>query len=129
MVPDAVREESRNGATAAGTAFAWQGLRTEARLADYQDLDRRNVGDTGREPNPEIEARHDRKMEAPLSEWKMLHDEDGEPIWVNLACAMSVQRGGDLTRIMFPGGESDVIDVLEPPEEILEVAAAKIANG
>lgn len=55
----------------------------------------------------------------------MLHDEDGEPIWVNLGLAMSVQREGDLTRIMFPGGESDVIDVLEPPEEILGVSAAK----
>jgi hypothetical protein len=54
-----------------------------------------------------------------LSDWKKLHDEDGDPIWVNLSLAMSVQREGKLTRIMFPGGESDVIDVKEQPDEVL----------
>jgi len=54
-----------------------------------------------------------------VSDWKKLHDEDGDPIWVNLSRAMSVQRDGKLTRIMFPGGDSDVIDVKEQPEEVL----------
>ena len=54
-----------------------------------------------------------------MSDWKKLHDEDGDPIWVNLSRAMSVQRDGKLTRIMFPGGDSDVIDVQEEPEEVL----------
>jgi hypothetical protein len=54
-----------------------------------------------------------------VSDWKLLHDEDDDPIWVNVARAMSIQREGRLTRIMFPGGESDVIDVKEKPEDIL----------
>jgi hypothetical protein len=54
-----------------------------------------------------------------MTGWKKLTDTDGDVIWVNLSVAMWIQRDGNATTIAFAGGDDDVAEVTETPEEIL----------
>jgi hypothetical protein len=55
------------------------------------------------------------------SEWIRLTDRDnGEPIFVNMANALTVQRGNKCSCIWFPTGvdEESTLEVVESPEQI-----------
>lgn len=57
------------------------------------------------------------------SEWIKLTDRDnGEPIFVNMANALTVQRGNRCSWIWFPTGVGDesTLEVVETPEQIFE---------
>jgi hypothetical protein len=47
---------------------------------------------------------------------------DGKPIYINLSIVLTMMeiRGG--TRIAFPGGKNDFVDVKESPEHILSLS-------
>jgi hypothetical protein len=58
------------------------------------------------------------------SEWIKLTDRDnGEPIFVNMANALTVQRGNRCTWVWFSTGldEDSSLEVVETPEQIFEL--------
>ncbi len=58
------------------------------------------------------------------SDWIKLTDRDnGQPIFVNLANALTIQRGSNCSWIWFPTGsaDEDSIEVVETPEQIFKL--------
>lgn len=58
------------------------------------------------------------------SEWIKLTDRDnGEPIFVNMANALTVQRGNKCSLIWLPTGVDDesTLEVVETPEQIFDL--------
>lgn len=58
------------------------------------------------------------------SEWIKLTDRDnGEPVFVNMDKALTVQRGNKCSWIWFPTGvdEESTLEVVETPEQIFEL--------
>ncbi len=56
-------------------------------------------------------------------DWVKLTDcDNGQPIFVNLANALTIQRGNNCSWIWFPTGseDEDNIEVVETPEQILQ---------
>jgi hypothetical protein len=67
-----------------------------------------------------------------MANWvKCAHKGDANPVYVNIDIAMSMRwiESDKATIIAFPGGENDIVRVLERPEDILKVLNAAIASS
>ena len=65
------------------------------------------------------------------SEWVKctIATDPASSVFVNLAVASIIKQHGRGTRIAFAGGETNFTDVLESPEEILNLPRIKQAGG
>ena len=53
-----------------------------------------------------------------MANWIKCTKSDGTPIYVNLDLAATVVQSGETTRIAFPGGPNDVVNVKEKADDI-----------
>jgi hypothetical protein len=56
---------------------------------------------------------------APMTNWVKCTDSKGEPIYVNLALAITIKATKKGTRVAFLGDDEDYVDVKEPPEKLV----------
>ena len=56
-----------------------------------------------------------------MTEWIRCMKSSGEAVYVNLAIASHFFGHGGGSRIIFPSGEDDYVDVEESPEKLLQL--------
>ena len=62
--------------------------------------------------------------------WINCHSHSGKPIFINIDAAATIAAIQNGSRIAFPGGPEDIIDVTETPDEVLTLRAnAAVSNA